>query len=85
MSNRNKYIKTLIQLTELKPSSYSYTPFCTFGSLPSRKVLLPCNLQTNTAYINSIQCVNCIYNKEDISPDKTRELLLKTIEISEES
>lgn len=80
----NKYIKTLVQMTQLKSSSRSYTPFCYFGNLPNRKIQLPCNNQ-NTALPNAIHCINCIYNREDTLPKKTRELLLKTIEISEES
>lgn len=80
----SKYIKTLVRMTELKSSSRSYNPFCYFGNFTNKKAHLPCSI-SGTNFANGIHCINCIYNREDTLPGKTRKLLLKNIETTKES
>lgn len=84
MNNSIRYIKTLIELTELEYKSKSYNAFCSLGTLQNRKIQLPCNKQS-IHITGAIQCINCIYNKEDLAPKQTREFLKNIIQTSEET
>jgi hypothetical protein len=83
MSN-SKYIQTLIQFTELKSVGKSFNVFCTFGSLPNRKIQLPCNSSIPFSP-HDIQCINCIFNNEDEQPKETRKLLANIIQTDKET
>ncbi len=80
MSNSIRYIKTLIQFTELKAS----TSFCffTLGFNTSRRK--PCDIQ-NPFPNNNIMCMDCIFNTEDKEPKEIRQLLTNIIQTSKET